>query len=180
MRGSSFGLRKGVLARKVFPLFWLLCLVAGAAFFTGCDLDGDDESTGFIPVGEWTDSTGGGYDISDTEIRYYTPAYGTPGASDYWPPSELKGNIINAVNFSEVSGVLIIKVTGTPSTGNTAGKYTGVYYKDYTSAHIFLANPIDPDTYAPIESDTLNEALDTFTDGNMGTYVTYWGSGYGK
>jgi hypothetical protein len=91
----------------------------------------------------------------------------------------LKGDIITAVDFSETSGVLIIKVSAATGTGNTVGKYTGVYYKDYTADHIFLANPVDS-TYAPVEKNTLNQALTTFTAGNMDTYVTFWGSGYKK
>jgi hypothetical protein len=172
--------KKALLAQRAFSLFFLLCLVTGAAVFIGCDLDGDDnENTGFIPAGEWVDAFGNGYDITSTKIKYYTAAWGNPGDDDYYPPSEFEGNIEEAVDFSDTSGVLIIQVTGTPSTGHTTGKYTAIYYKDFTTEHIFLANPID-NSYVPIETDNSTDALNMFTEGNMGTYVQDWGSGYTK
>jgi hypothetical protein len=43
-----------------------------------------------------------------------------------------------------------------------------------------LANAINPLSYTPVLTDTLNEALATFTEGNMDTHVSSWGSGYNK
>jgi hypothetical protein len=148
----------------------------GALLLAGCEqaTDPDFFDRQFIPVGHW-EFNDGGYEIDNATVRYYTPDYG-----EGYPASELKGNIVTAVDFSENSGVLIIKVTELEEIGNTVGKYTGVYYKDYTSSHINMANAIDSETYAPIEVDTLNQALVTFTAGKMGVHVTYWGSGYSK
>jgi hypothetical protein len=55
-----------------------------------------------------------------------------------------------------------------------------VYYKNYSSTHADLANPIDPISQDGLVKGTLNEALAAFTEGNMGTYVPYWGSGYSR
>jgi hypothetical protein len=165
-------------AKRLSAALFGLCLVMGVVLFSACDPGGEEYEfvdRQFIPAGYWTDGFGTGYDIEKAAIRYYSAAYGNEGDADYWPATELKGDIITAVDFSETSGVLIINVTGTPSTGNKAGKYTGVYYKEYTAAHIYLANP-----YPLVETTTLNEALAAFTAGNMDTHVTYWGSGYKK
>jgi hypothetical protein len=170
------------VAGNAFPLLFGLCLVLGAAvFFSGCKTDDDYEFVDrqFIPAGEWKDDFDGGYDIEKSEIRYYMAAWGTEGEEGYSPATELKGDIITAVDFSETSGVLIIKVTSASNTSNTVGQYTGVYYKEYTAAHVYLANPVDAN-YAPVETATLNQALAAFTAGTMDTHVTSWGSGYKK
>jgi hypothetical protein len=169
-------------AKRLGAALFALCFVMGAVLFSACDTGGEEYEfvdRQFIPAGYWADDFGGGYDIEKATIRYYTAAWGNEGEEGYFPATELKGDIITAVDFSETSGVLIINVTGTPSTGNTEGKYTGVYYKEYTAAHIYLANPIDA-TFAPIETPTLNQALAAFTAGNVGTHVKDWGSGYSK
>ena len=147
----------------------------------GCKQEPDEEeSKGFIPVGEWSDDYGSGYTITNTTVTYYTSDSEWEGVT--YPGGEMTGTIEIAKDFSRDSGVLIIKITST--TGSMVGsftqnKYTGVYYKEYTSSHVFLANPIDA-TYAYIQTDTRADAEHTFTVGNVGTHVTMWGSGYSK
>jgi hypothetical protein len=153
-----------------------------------CQMDNiENENTKFIPVGEWSYGTGenvGGYNITTTTVEYYAPeiyypadpAY--PEWGDYTSPAEnLKGNIISAIDFSHNAGVLIIQTTETDGMFLTVGKYTCVYYKDYTSSYVLLANPY---ISGYIEVDTISEAKNTFTVDNVGTHVAFWGSGYTK
>jgi hypothetical protein len=156
----------------------------GALSLAGCEqaTEPDFYDRQFVPVGHWSFGSDF-YDIEGSSLTY-TSSW---AVSDYGPAGghTFSGNIIAAVDFSETSGVLIIKITGAPTydfmsgTPLTAGKYTGVYYKEFTSSHVFLANPIDS-KFAPIEVDTLNSALSTFTTGAMGNHVTFWGTGYNK
>jgi hypothetical protein len=145
--------------RKVFALAVLFCLSV-ALLFTGCDQNPDPENTGFIPVGEWT-SEWDGYVITKTTVEY----------------GELKGTIEKAIDFSNDAGVLIIKITA--SSGDfTVGKYTGVYYSEYTSTSIKLANvwleDSDGDWY-PLEADSLSAAVSLFSVDNVDDHVSYWG-----
>jgi hypothetical protein len=158
----------------------------GALLLAGCEQATDPEffDRQFIPVGHW-EFSGSGYEIDNATVRYYSPEYPAGPGYSATPASEFTGNIVAAVDFSETSGVLIVKITGNPTYDPmsgimlTAGKYTGVYYKEYSSLHIALANPVNS-SYVPIEVNTLNTALSTFTAGNMGDHVTYWGTGYDK
>jgi hypothetical protein len=158
--------------------------VVGALLLAACEqaTEPDFYDRQFVPVGRWSFGSDF-YDIERNVLTYEA----SWAASDYGPAGghTFTGDIITAVDFSETSGVLIIKITGSPTydtmsgTLITPGKYTGVYYKEYSSSHIYLANPADAN-YKPIEVDTLNEALSTFTAGNMSVHITYWGSGYSK
>jgi hypothetical protein len=159
-------------ARKPYALIVLFCLSAGL-LFTGCNTDPKTEDTGFIPLGEWADDYGSGYNITASSLEYYTAYY-----SEEYPGESIKGDIGEAIDFSPDAGVLLVKITET-STEGQANKYFGVYYKDYTESHILFANAID-ETYALILKDTLDEAKTTFTVDTVDTHVTYWGSGYNK
>jgi len=167
------------LLRKIndvlMSLIVLFCLSAGL-LFTGCNPEPENENTGFIPVGEWADSFGSGYKITATSIEYYTAESEWEGIT--YPGESIKGNISEAIDFSQEAGVLLVQITES-STNGQADKFFGVYYKDYTASHIFLANAID-ETYALILKDTLAEAKNTFNVDNVKTHVTYWGSGYKK
>jgi len=158
----------------VFALAVMLCL-STALLFTGCNTEPDPETvdTGFIPVGEWTDSFGSGYKITASSLEYYTAYY-----SEEYPGENIKGSIKKAVDFSKGAGVLIVQITTSTTTGQES-KFIGVYYKDYTASHVFLANAIDG-SYALILKGTLAEAQATFTVDNVETHVTNWGSGYNK
>jgi len=162
-------------ARKPFALVVLFCLSTGL-LFTGCNTEPENENTAFIPAGEWADSYGGGYKITATSLEYYTAESEWEGTT--YPGESIKGTIGEAIDFSPGAGVLLVKITES-STSGQAGKFFGVYYKDYTASHIFLANAID-ESYALILKNTLAEAKKTFNVDNVGTHVTYWGSGYAK
>jgi len=163
-------------ARKLFALAAVFCLSA-ALLFTGCKPEPDPVTktteTGFIPVGEWADDYGSGYKITASSLEYYTAYY-----SEEYPGENIKGSIKDSVDFSQNAGVLLVQIT-TSATPGQEGKFFGVYYKDYTASHVFLANAID-ETYAIIVKDTLAEAKNTFTVDNVDTHVTYWGTGYNK
>jgi len=158
------------LARSVFALAVMLCL-STAFLFTGCEEP--NSGVGFIPVGEWTDDFGSGYKITASSLEYYTAYY-----SEEYPGENIKGNIKDAITFSSDAGVLIVQII-TSTTTEQANKFIGVYYKDSTASHVFLANAID-ESYALILKDTLAEAKNTFTVDNVDTHVTNWGSGYNK
>jgi len=162
-------------ARKPFALIVLFCLSAGL-LFTGCNTEPENENTGFIPAGEWADSFGSGYKITATSLEYYTAESEWEGIP--YPGESIKGNISEAIDFSQGAGVLLVQITESSTNGQT-DKFFGVYYKDYTASHIFLANAID-ETYALILKNTLAEAKNTFNVDNVKTHVTYWGSGYKK
>jgi hypothetical protein len=138
-------------------------------------MDPEDENTHFVPVGNWADGFGSGYNITTTTLDYYTPEYGPPYPS---PATNTKGIIEEANDFSSDAGVLLVRITSS-NTGITVNKYIGVYYRDYTPTHVFLANAIDG-SYATIEKNTLDEARNAFTVDNVDTHVTFWGSGYNK
>jgi len=160
--------------RKMFALF-IMCLSA-ALLFTGCKMDpgSEHENTSFIPAGEWADEFGSGYKITASSLEYYTAYY-----SEEYPGENIIGDIKEAVDFSHNAGVILVQII-TSTTLGQAGKFIGVYYKDYTNSHVFLANAIDDASYNLIVKNTLAEAKNTFTVDNVDTHVTYWGSGYTK
>ena len=168
---SFFG-KKCLLKRAAFAG---LVLIVAALLCAGCKLDDEEtENTGFIPVGEWSDGFGTGYNITGISLDYYSPDFG-PG----YPAQNLTGSIEKAVDFSGDTGVLIIKITHVENMDHTDGKFTCVYYKEYTNSHVYLANPAGP-SYEIVETDSVSQALSLFTSGNMDTHVTFWGSGYTK
>jgi len=174
--GNS-GSFRGSLARGVFVISVLLSLGAGL-LFTGCDKGGDDfRNDKFIPVGVWSDGFGGHYIITNFTLEYHFPEMEWEG--EVFPGGTMKGDILIANDFSPNSGVLLIEITDSDIYGFTVGKFTCVYYRDYTPSHVLLANPID-EFWAYIEKDTLAEAESLFTADNVGTHVQNWGSGYSK
>jgi hypothetical protein len=159
--------------RPVFALAVMFCL-STALLVTGCKMEPESENTGFIPAGEWADSYGSGYKITKSSIEYYTAYY-----SEEYPGENIKGDIKEAIDFSHNAGVLLVQITASAVPGQE-GKFIGVYYKDYTNSHVFLANAIDG-SYALIVKDTLAEAKNTFTVDNVGTHVDWsMQSGYRK
>jgi hypothetical protein len=180
----TFSVGRNHALKRAVSLVLALGFVVGALLLLGCEQATEPVfyDRQFVPVGHW--SFGNDFYDIEKNVLTYTSSW---EASDWGPAGghTFTGDIITAVDFSETSGALIIRITGEPTydsmsgTPLTSGKYTGVYYKEYSSSHIYLANPVD-DTYAPIEVDTLNDALSTFTEGNMGVHVTMWSSGYSK
>jgi len=161
--------------RSVFALTVMFCL-STAFLFTGCNTDDNSVDTGFVPVGEWRDDYDDGYNITKYSLEYYTP--NTEWEDTTYPGENIKGNIKEAIDFSADAGVLIVQITTSTTTGQE-NKFIGVYYKDYTESHVFLANAIDG-SYNLILKDTLDEAKNTFTVDKVETHVTYWGTGYNK
>jgi len=151
--------------------FFLITLLALAIMLSGCPLEeGEHDDTGFIPVGEWS-SGFDSYTITNSNVDYFME--GSEWDGIVYPDTVLKGSIEKAVDFSNDTGVLIIKVT--EGTYNTAGKYTGIYYSEYKSSSIKLSTSINAD-YSAAEADTLTEASSLFSSSNIGTYVSTWGS----
>ena len=163
---------RGTLAKRAGKLlvrrYAIFAVLLAMLLFASCEEEPEIVNTGFIPVGEWTDSYGGSYTITNTSIVY----------DDGYGYGDFTGSILITNNFTVDSGVLIIKILSS-NVGYTINKFTGVYYKEYTGSHVYLANAID-ESYAPIEKDTLAEAQTTFTVDNVNTHVTYWGTGYTK
>jgi len=146
----------------------LLSFLLACFLLSGCTEPADHVDTGFIPTGEWSDDFGGSYKITTTTLEF----------DDGFGFDQFSGTIAAANDFTNNSGILIIKVNAS-ETGVTVNNYIGVYYKDYTSTHIFLANAID-ESYAIIEADSFENAKILFNVDNAGTHVTYWGTGYTK
>jgi len=145
----------------------ILALVASFLFLGCTDPKDDHEDTGFVPVGEWVSYDS--YQITENTIDYFMP--GSEYAGVVYPDTVLKGNIEKAVDFSDDSGVLIIKIT--EATYNTVGKYTGVYYSEYTSSSIEMATAYEDGS---VEAATLTAASSLFTVDNVGSHVSMWGS----
>ena len=155
-------------SRSVFALCVLVCFSA-ALLLTGCPIDDDERANlGFIPEGEWEDDWGGEYIITNTILVHDSGFFG-----------DFSGTIEDAIDFLPGSGVLIIRITESTMAGLTIGKYTGVYYKDYTASHVFLANAVD-ESFDPIEVDTLSIARGTFNVDKVDNHVPFWGTGYNR
>jgi hypothetical protein len=155
-----------------------LFMVLSALAFMGCQNQVEPEfiDRQFIPAGMWTGFSDF-YEILGSTVLYHTDAYvDTDGEDpDYSSPAtNLKGDIIIAVDFSETSGVLIIKVTDSGGSSFTTNKFTGIYYSEYSTSSIKMANPWSG--AEPVQKDTLNDALKTFTADNVGDHVSMWGS----
>jgi hypothetical protein len=139
----------------------LFCL---ALLFSGCPTE---EDKGFVLEGVWK-SPYDSYTITKTTVSYLMDNSGWGGLD-----SVLNGSIEKSVKFSDNAGVLIIIVTES-TTGNTAEKYTGVYYSDGTKSSIKMGNAMDIN-YDPVEKGTLAEAQSAFTVDNVGNHISMWG-----
>jgi len=152
-----------LFARNVFTLAVVFCL-STTLLFTGCKTESDTVDTGFIPLGEWT-SLYDAYNITNTGVEY-DDGYGN-----------FNGAIEKAIDFSANAGALIIKITA--SSGDfTVGKYTGIYYSEYASDSIKLANVWlegSDGNWHPLEADSLSAAVSLFKMDNVGDHVSSWG-----
>ena len=163
----SPGLLRKKITRSLFALFAVSCLSA-VLFLSGCTMDPDKPKN---LVGEWTTDFDS-YTITDTRLEYFME--GTEWEGTQFPDTVLKGDIVLAVDFSSTSGVLIIRITEA-TTGNTVGKYTGVYYRDYTGSSIRLATAIGPaPDFSPMEADSLEAARTLFTVDNIDLHILNW------
>jgi hypothetical protein len=159
----SFGFFSRFTRCSASALLVLFCLLT-AVLFNGCKPEEDEhENTGFIPVGEWT-SEWDNYIITGTSVEH-------TGFNSY------KSTIAKAIDFSNDAGVIIIKIT--ESDNFIVNKYTGVYYSEYTSTSIKLADVWfegNPDEWYPLETDSLSQAESLFSVDNVGDHVGAWGS----
>jgi hypothetical protein len=163
MRGNSFGLRKGILVRKVFPLFWLLCLVAGAAFFTACDTG--NKVPGLLTA-TWK-NVAGDY-VTIITITENTVVY----------QGSYEADIVNDPDFTALNGVLIIKFTkyadwGSEPNANhdNVGKYGALYWKDLDGSSVSLADAYTGYTHTMF--DDLTDAEVAFTNDKVGDYIDW-------
>ena len=132
-------------------------------------MDGNEtEDTGFIPVGLWS-TVFDSYAITEKNLDYFMDMSEWGGDGD-----KLQGNIARAVDFSNTAGVLIIRVTSTAGwIQNTVGRYTGIYYSEYTGSSIKFAAAINLSDYSSIEATSLSEALSLFTVDNSHLHVDW-------
>jgi hypothetical protein len=126
MRGSNFWFRNGGLARKVFPLFFVLCLVMGAAFFTGCK--DDLELLPDPPVGTWVSAYGEEYTITEDEF-----------ISSYEGDVGYKGDIVNIREDGAGAGYITIKYTANAWNEPAVGNYYVIRWKDKEDTSIDIS-----------------------------------------
>jgi len=150
-------------------LIWrhIALLMLVSFLLISCQEDGSHVDTGFVPVGEWKSYDS--YSIKKDSVNYFMAGSEYEGVP--YPDTVLKGSIEKAVDFSKDSGVLIIKIT--EATYNTVGKFTGIYYSEYTRSSIKMST-----AYADgsVEADTLTAALSLFSVDNVGNHVAMWGT----
>lgn len=148
----------------------ILIVLLAVLMLTGCDPNPHHENIGFIPIGEWIGPDDYGepdkYIITNNKITYVDP----------WDFNNFSSEITASIDFTSNAGVIIIKILNDPVPDTlTPNKYTCIYYRDYTSTKVLLANPIDTE-FNYIEADTLTEAKNIFTVDNVNTHVLTWGS----
>jgi hypothetical protein len=155
--------------KKAVPLFFALCLVTGAALFTGCPMDGGGDDFGNELgklVGTWS-SGYDGYEITPTTLNYDDGM--APGSE--WDGGDYTSDIEYVHKFSETAGVIIVKYTTAPAS-STAGKYQGVYFKDLEADTVLLGNAYTVADYTQSpEVDSLEAAKDKFvSEANIELY----------
>ena len=167
-------------AKSKSVVFTALVLVLLTAFMVGCKTESEDDTNipGNLPVsmiGEW-DCLGFELYTIDTDTFEYEPGY----------EAAYKGTIEFVSNYSNESGLIIVKYTTPP--GHTiwenyvdTGKpfhvngydYTAVYYRNLTSSTVQLANVINLADNSSVDTLTLGEAKAKFTRSNAGKYVNW-------
>jgi hypothetical protein len=173
MFSPRFFFRNNFSLKKVFPLFFTLCL--GAALFSSCDWNGGDGEGGAGIIGNWADPQAGDrYEITNTTIKYVSG----------YPAMDFNGTITSTENFDNSSGVIIFRYTsGAPATGRTFG---AVYYRGLTASQMNMATAGRWDSQPPYADITpvitsADQAKREFIrDKGDGYYVTYWGGPYVK
>jgi hypothetical protein len=129
MRSSSFGFSKVGLARKIFPLFFVLFLAA-SALFTGCDHNGGDPLTG-LPVGTWV-LTSEEYTITDTKF-----------ISAYAGDVGYEGDIVNIRQDGAGAGYITIKYTVNAWNESAVGKYYVIHWRYKTETSVDISGSSD-------------------------------------
>jgi hypothetical protein len=169
-------------ARSVFAPIVVSCLFT-TLLFTGCQPEAEDY---FVDVhklnpkliGTWTSEYSDSYTITGTKLDYDDGFGGGNG-----------GTIKYVSNFTATAGVIIIeydpdhKPTYYDSIDNYGdpahivplkGNFIGIYYKNLKSGVSVQMGGVYVDGGA--EKATLNAAIATFTMGNEGTYMSYYGT----
>jgi hypothetical protein len=171
----------------------------GALSLAGCPMD--DKDSGGGPgldsklVGTWEFLGPYGSDrciITDTTLAYYSaPSDDVSSFVEKWA-----GEIVYAYRFTEEAGIIIIEYTDNDHkqqwsswTENPAGTWTetllnpqpkgnfyGIYYNNLsggvTRDIVFFSNTSDIENgYGPTETETLEQAKEKFTLGNMNNYI---------
>jgi hypothetical protein len=163
---------KGVFRKiSLFSFLLALCLLTGAALFSGCDMGGGDPYTGpggtVGPlVGYWYSGTDG-YAINNTILSY------NDGSDGQWGMS-YAGIIRHVSNFSLTSGVLIVEYTSAPVmpyTTTEPANFIGVYYRIQGPNEVKLANSYDTTGTATPD---LAAAIAKFTQAEESTFVYSW------
>jgi hypothetical protein len=173
---SSFSFKKPIRFR--YPVVFLTNVVTIALYLSGCQLEDNPDitDTGFIPVGVWSSSYGDSYHIERGTLSHKSTWEESvyEGTTHPAGSSTTTGSLEAAVDFSANSGVIIIKISEDDSNYYTVGKYSAVYYSEYSATQLKVADAYIG--FSPAETATLNEALNTFTAGNVGTHVSQWGT----
>ncbi|MDR1324492.1 MAG: hypothetical protein LBK00_00465 [Treponema sp.] len=167
------------MARKFGFLFLGVCLVIGTLGFVGCDTGNKDDPG--ILTGNWSSGTDG-YVITNTTLTYQ--GYKDPTHPE-WSDTNFAGTIENNPDFTQKSGVIIVKYTGKPTYGTynddwteltggaePTGEYMGIYWRDLTASSVALANAYDQ-AATETETTTLDAATTKFTLANVDTLVTW-------
>ena len=152
-------------ARSVSSLFFLVCLAA-VLLFSGCENDPDNGSTSGLNtdlIGTWLDPNEfgtDGYTVEANRVRYI---------SDWF---SFAGSIRHVENFSNSAGVIIIEYDS--QYNNPDGNFIGIFFRSLNpgvSVQMGVAWTEDG-----AEESTLNAAMAAFTQGNEGTYMSFYGT----
>jgi hypothetical protein len=165
MRSSSFGFSKVGLARKIFPLFFVLFLVA-SALFTGCDHNGDDSLTG-LPVGTWVSAYGEQYTISKSE---FISAYWDDASDSYL--DSYKGGIVNIREDGAGAGYITIKYTTAYNPANVNNFYV-IHWQNKTETSVDISGAAKAPDYGngkPTQAEAETEY--TVANGYFANYST--------
>ncbi|MDR0400774.1 MAG: hypothetical protein LBH51_07495 [Treponema sp.] len=169
MCSPIFFRRKGVFTGKVFSLFFLFCLVTGAAFFSGCRTEADGPA--FLE-GTWIDPDSfDSYVIKDGILRYDDGFDG--GEYDM----DMAGKIEEHSDFSAPAGIIYVTYT---SPDSLAGKCIALYWKGLTGTQVDISIAINNSDYSNPAVDTIDAAREKFSLDNVGDWISYWGGPYQK
>lgn len=171
---------------------FVLCFFA-ALMFLSCKIDSDNnillDNHLLLPslTGTWESEYNDSYTISSSRLSYN----GWSGSEEY------AGAIRYVSNFSYNAGVIIIEYdadkkpvyyTSEHWTTSCAvpspcghelaptGNFAGIYYEDLKpGASVRIGQAINLDNYAGAEKTTLIAAINAFTSGNKGKYISMMG-----
>jgi hypothetical protein len=153
-------------ARNVVSFFILLAVILLAA----CQMDDGNASSDNPSLnGTWISAYDGYIIDLKAKILEYDDGFG--GGYD--------GNIIEIKMFNNNStvGIIFIKYISKPyyygTDNQPAGDYIGIYFRKLTDKQGEFAPPSTNEDWIPAKS-SLEEAKNTFTEGEMGSFVSFW------